>query len=100
MTHLTAPDLPPTPLRDLHLTLCLILQFSLLYLQTHNFSNMTLLNDSLSAYLTPLLQKHTAGKAIIYDDLIQSWKAAEQVMKADFDPAVSVRTMIVCVFLI
>jgi hypothetical protein len=60
---------------------------------------MTLLNDSLSAYLTPLLEKHTAGKAIIYDDLIQSWKAAEQVMKADFDPAVSVRTMIVfCVF--
>ena len=61
---------------------------------------MTLLNDSLSAYLTPLLEKHTAGKAIIYDDLIHSWQAAEQVMKSDFDPAVSVRTTSVLVFVL
>jgi hypothetical protein len=51
---------------------------------------MTLLNDSLSAYLTPLLEKHTAGQAIIYDDLIHSWQAAQAILKADFDPAVSV----------
>lgn len=60
---------------------------------------MTLLNDSLSAYLTPLLEKHTAGKAIIYDDLIHSFQAAQAVMKADFDPAVSVRSYS-CIFYI
>jgi len=58
---------------------------------------MTLLNDSLSAYLTPLLKKHTAGQAIIYDDLIHSWQASQSVLRADFEPSVSVRVYeIVC----
>ena len=55
---------------------------------------MPLLNDSLKAYLSPLLEKHTAGQAIIYDDLIRSWQAAQAVLKkSDFDPAVSVRVL-------
>jgi len=51
---------------------------------------MTLLNDALSAYLTPLLEKHSAGKVLIYDDLIHSWQAAQAVMETNFDPQVSV----------
>lgn len=52
--------------------------------------NMTLLNDALHAYLTPLLQKYTAGQAIIYDDLIHAWQASQSILKEDFDPTVSV----------
>jgi hypothetical protein len=55
---------------------------------------MTILNDALHAYLTPLLQKHAAGQAVIYDDLIHAWQATEGILKTDFDPTVSVRTLL------
>jgi hypothetical protein len=44
------------------------------------------------AYLETLLQKHEKGAALVYEDLLASWKAADAIMKdQDADNVVVVR---------
>jgi hypothetical protein len=53
--------------------------------------SMTLLDDATTAYLSPLLQKHAAGKLITWEDLQSSHEAAVAVLsKQPSNPFVSV----------
>jgi hypothetical protein len=52
---------------------------------------MTLLDDALAAYLSPLLKKHTAGQLVTWEDLESSHAAAKQAAMKMPNPFVSVR---------
>lgn len=52
---------------------------------------MTLLTDAFTAYLGPLLKKHAAGEALVWEDLEASRAASMEVMKSSDNAFVSVR---------
>lgn len=39
------------------------------------------MEQALHAYLDPLLQKHTAGQLIVYEDLLSSWNSCQAVLQ-------------------
>ena len=51
---------------------------------------MTLLFDAYSAYLGPLLEKHSAGKSIVWEDLMTSYAASKTVLQSSDNYFVSV----------
>lgn len=52
---------------------------------------MTLLTDAITAYLGPLLKKHAAGEALVFEDLEASHAASVDVLKGKDNAFVSVR---------
>lgn len=52
---------------------------------------MTLLSDAFTAYLGPLLKKHAAGEALVWEDLEASRAASMGVLQNSDNTFVSVR---------
>lgn len=52
---------------------------------------MTLLSETFTAYLEPLLKKHDSGEALIWEDLVASEVASKAVLKNSDNAFVSVR---------
>ncbi len=44
---------------------------------------MTLLSNAVTAYLGPLLEKHAQGQLLLYQDLMQSFQAAQDLLQAN-----------------
>ena len=51
---------------------------------------MTLLFDATTAYLGPLLEKHGAGKPLVWEDLMASQTACTSVLRRSNNDFVSV----------
>ncbi len=52
---------------------------------------MTLLTDAFTAYLSPLLKKHSGGESLIWEDLEVSRATSMEVLKHSDNVFVSVR---------
>lgn len=51
---------------------------------------MTLLHDATHAYLGPLLEKHSAGQPLVWEDLVASQVACHAVLRQSNNTFVSV----------
>jgi len=52
---------------------------------------MTLIIDTFTAYLAPLLKKHAAGECLVLEDLEASYAASQKVLEGSDNIFVSVR---------
>ena len=51
---------------------------------------MTLIFEATNAYLGPLLKKHEAGEALVWEDLVAAEAACSNILRQHKNPFVSV----------
>mmetsp|Transcript_6928 Transcript_6928/g.9780 ORF Transcript_6928/g.9780 Transcript_6928/m.9780 type:complete len:244 (-) Transcript_6928:946-1677(-) len=61
--------------------------------QSSNSSSNDPLYNTIHAYLGPLLEKHSSGKALVYDDLVTAFQAAQKELQREPSVYVSKRLL-------